>query len=291
MRIFSLFKKLPRAASKFLCATGIGLAMALTAMMAPTAAAETLTNDDVIKLVKAGLSSDTISLSIRSASATKFDTSASGLAELGQEGVPDSVLQAMIKRSSQAAAPAAAAAPAPAAAPARSSLKSNRRSVQPPNIKPVVGKQYFTRYNLWYERSKSATTNYSRGNLLPINSKVTLESIGEKKMVLGLESGESVTVVLVKKFSQRPLEEIAVELLAGKEIPISRLGKELSRSISQGTMRLGMTREQVLMTRGYPPRHKTPSLDNDRWVYWSSRFVYRTLVFKDGLLVQGRGIN
>jgi len=45
------------------------------------------------------------------------------------------------------------------------------------------------------------------------------------------------------------------------------------------------------MTRGYPPRHKTPSLDGDTWVYWSSRFVHRTLVFQDGLLARGRSIN
>jgi len=135
------------------------------------------------------------------------------------------------------------------------------------------------------------TTNYARGTLLPINSLVTLESIGPKKMSLVLESGEGITVALAEKFSLRSLEEIAVEMLADRKVPVDRLGKELSRAITQGTMRLGMTREQILMTRGYPPRHKTPSLDNDRWVYWSSRFVHRTLVFQDDILTQGRGLN
>ena len=106
-----------------------------------------------------------------------------------------------------------------------------------------------------------------------------------------LESGDTVTLALAQKFSLRSLDEIAAELLSDREIPIDRLGDDLANAISQGTMRLGMTREQVLMARGYPPRHKTPSLDGERWVYWSSRFVHRTLLFQDGILVKGRGLN
>ena len=249
---------------------------------APTVRAETLTNTDVIKLVDAGLGSDTISLSIRSAAETNFDTSAGGLAALANAGVPDSVVQAMISRE------AGGAAAAPVAVRA---LKSVRRDVQPPAIEPSIGQQYFTRFSLWYERGKHSTTNYSRGKLLPINSRVTLDSVGAKKMVLTLESGDTVTLALAQKFSLRSLDEIAAELLSDREIPIDRLGDDLANAISQGTMRLGMTREQVLMARGYPPRHKTPSLDGERWVYWSSRFVHRTLLFQDGILVKGRGLN
>ena len=279
--------KIRRSVRSTLSMLFFSLAVSLS-LLAPSAQAETLTNKDVIQLVQAGLASDTISLSIRSAANTKFDTSTAGLAALTKAGMPDSVVQTMIKHGSGAASAGSAAA-VPAAAVI--SLKTNRRKVQPPAIEPVIGQQYFTRFNIWYERGKHVTTNYARGTLLPINSLVTLESIGPKKMSLVLESGEGITVALAEKFSLRSLEEIAVEMLADRKVPVDRLGKELSRAITQGTMRLGMTREQILMTRGYPPRHKTPSLDNDRWVYWSSRFVHRTLVFQDDILTQGRGLN
>jgi len=258
------------------------LAMVLVAFAgSPPASAETLTNSDVIKLVDAGLATDTINLSIRAAAATDFDTSASGLSALAKAGVPDSVVQAMISRDTTGAAAPVAVRP----------LKSVRRQVLPAAIEPLPGQQYFTRFNLWYERGKHVTTNYARGKLLPINSKVTLESIGPKKMLLTLESGDSLTLALAQKFSLRSLDDIAAELLSDRKIPIDRLGEDLSKAISQGTMRLGMTREQVLMARGYPPRHKTPSLDGDKWIYWSSRFVHRTLLFQDGILVKGRGLN
>ena len=109
-------------------------------------------------------------------------------------------------------------------------------------------------------------------------------------MVLLLDSGETVTVALAQKTTLRPLEEVATELLSDRKIPLSKLGKDLARAVSQGTLRLGMTKEQVIMTRGYPPRHKTPSIENDQWIYWSSRFVQLTLVFQDGVLARGRGL-
>ncbi len=254
-------------------------------LWSPVVAAETLTNNDIVKLVKAGLGNDTINLSIRSAANTQFDTSANGLAALAKAGVPDTVVQSMIKRGSGSAP--AAAAPATVIRP----IKTVRRKVQPAAITPQAGASYFTRYNLWYERKKHSTTNYSRGTLLPVNSAVTLVDITDKKMLLELDSGETLTVALVAKTSLRPLSDIAAELLSPKQIPLARLGKDLAKHISSGTMRLGMTKEQVLMTRGYPPRHKTPALDGDQWVYWSSRFVHRTLVFQDGLLARGRSIN
>lgn len=57
-----------------------------------------LKNEDVIKLVKAGLSPDLIVQTINSSNQS-FDLSADGLITLKKEGVPDSVIQAMIIRS------------------------------------------------------------------------------------------------------------------------------------------------------------------------------------------------
>ena len=34
-----------------------------------------------------------------------------------------------------------------------------------------------------------------------------------------------------------------------------------------------MNREQVLMSLGYPPAHRTPSLDGPTWTYWANRFA------------------
>jgi hypothetical protein len=71
----------------------------------------TVGNADVVKLVKAGLSAETIEAKIAS-SDTAFDTSTDALVALAGEGVPDRVIRVMIEHRA-----AAVPAPAPAAPP------------------------------------------------------------------------------------------------------------------------------------------------------------------------------
>lgn len=95
-----------------------------------------LTNADIVKLSKAGLSPETIEGKI-TASETSFDTSTDALVALRNEGVADSVIRAMILRTPAPPAPAAPAAPAPPA-PAT-------RPAAPPPASPAAAPKAFTR--------------------------------------------------------------------------------------------------------------------------------------------------
>ena len=87
---------------------------------APSAAATTgMSNGDVIKMVRAGLSDDIIVTAIQAAAQKSFDVTADGLIQLKTAGVSDRVISAiqgkLIPPSPTAAAPAMSA-PAPSAA-------------------------------------------------------------------------------------------------------------------------------------------------------------------------------
>ena len=164
-------------------------------------------------------------------------------------------------------------------------------SIMPPLIEPEVGGRYFTRYNLWQEKDRHSATKYSRGTLVPVNSVVTLLSLGGKKMQLRLDGGQIITVTNREKFTKRSIAKIASEMLSPKALSLGSLSNSAQQAIAAGQMRLGMTREEVLIARGYPPRHRTPSLDDSTWVYWSSKFVKRAIVFENGVLVRGRGLS
>ncbi len=77
----------------------------------------TLGNADIVKLVKAGLSAETIETKIAS-SETDFDTSTDALVALAGEGVPDRVIRAMIEHDAPAVAPVPPVPPVPPAPPA-----------------------------------------------------------------------------------------------------------------------------------------------------------------------------
>jgi hypothetical protein len=155
---------------------------------------------------------------------------------------------------------------------------------------PIVGQQYYTRHCFMYEKNVSLTTNYWRGTLVSINTQVTLVSMNDKKMVLRLPSGEKVKIENVEKYSKRSMQTISRDILTTRPVPLDSFSEPIAAAIKMGEMQLGMTKEQVVMARGYPPGHKTPSLDNDHWIYWNSRGGTETIVFKDGLLVDGRGL-
>jgi S1-C subfamily serine protease len=75
----------------------LATAVLLSSIVFPTftlAQTESLTNDDVISLVKAGIESSVVIEKIRT-SATRFDLSVDGLLKLKQAGVADEILRAM----------------------------------------------------------------------------------------------------------------------------------------------------------------------------------------------------
>ena len=88
------------------------LAVALLAVSSLLVAQQALTNDAVIKLVKAGLSDDLI-VSTINAQAGTYDTSTSGLIALKTAGVSDRVVSAIVVKGTAPAAPPMVAAPAP----------------------------------------------------------------------------------------------------------------------------------------------------------------------------------
>lgn len=61
------------------------------------------TNEDVITLTQAGLGDDIVLAKVSGAPATKFDTSVDALIRLKKEGVPKSVIEAMVKQPERAA--------------------------------------------------------------------------------------------------------------------------------------------------------------------------------------------
>jgi hypothetical protein len=108
--------------------------------------ADVLTNADIVKLVKAGLSPATIEAKIAT-SATKFDTSTDSLVALTKAGVPDRVIKSMIER--KPAPPPAPPAPPPAVA-------APRPPASAPPAPPPPGKAVVRRYDVAIHRDENA---------------------------------------------------------------------------------------------------------------------------------------
>lgn len=261
----------------------------LAALCLGAVVASAMNNNDVVKMVKAGLDEDTIILAIDAAKTAEFDTSADSIIDLKSNGVSQNVIQTLLKK--QGGGETGETSPSSAILPRITSEKVDDASVLPPAIDPVAGKEYFTRYTFAYEDDEWPTTNYRRGAIIPINTKVTLVGFDRNGFMLKfVDSGAVLEVENVEKYSKRSVAQIAKEMLSETPTAVEKYGKEMESAIKSGTLRLGMTKTQVLLTRGYPPGHETPSLESPLWKYWSSRFVVHSLAFENGVLARARGV-
>lgn len=139
--------------------------------------------------------------------------------------------------------------------------------------------EYYLAYNVWYEKpSKVYVINYSRGTFLPIGTRLTFIKATEgskASMKLKLTDGTELTVLMQPKFypgvtmavvKERMLTKTpAATLLAG-------LPEAQQKAVQRGELMVGMSRETVRRTFGYPASHVTFSLDASTYMYWQGRY-------------------
>jgi hypothetical protein len=158
----------------------------------------------------------------------------------------------------------------------------------------VSGKSFYTAANLWYENPKKIlSTNYHRGSMLPVGTKVTVGEVKGKKIKFSDGSGQQFQIEFVKKHSSDEIDlwahfqrYFSTKNPLGKGGPYAKFSAKEKRNIKAGEIAIGMSKDAVLMAYGYPPGHRTPSLEADQWVYWINRFVNRPVVFRNGRVSQ-----
>ena len=151
--------------------------------------------------------------------------------------------------------------------------------------------QYYTRTNIWYERSdKIFSTNYHKGLMIPIGTAVeVLKSDAGSIEFREKSDGAIFKIKLAKKYTNWNADEFfnryfakANPLDSAQFSSFSSMEKEAGKA---GKIQTGMSKAAVLLAYGYPPTHRTPSTDLDTWTYWDSRYGNFLVQFKDGKVI------
>jgi len=155
------------------------------------------------------------------------------------------------------------------------------------------GKTYYTKTNIWYENPNDIlSTNYHRGAILPLGTKVSIHSINNRKIQFTPDgSAQMFAIINDKKTNTISIEELfnryfsveAVQAGVGDYYQTTETDRE---NIKKGVITLGMSKKAVLMAYGYPPTHKTPLLTSDIWYYWYARLHKVNVFFKDDKVFQ-----
>ena len=149
--------------------------------------------------------------------------------------------------------------------------------------------EYYARHSFYVDRGQHLATNYARTTVIPINTPVRVINVRGNN-IAAETLGMPVTIVNVPKFTKIRTEQLFERMFSVAPVDLSGVRPEFVAAMRQGLLRLGMTKQEAIMARGYPPAHATPSLDLDRWTYWNSRVVKQAIAFENGVIVKGRGL-
>jgi outer membrane protein assembly factor BamE (lipoprotein component of BamABCDE complex) len=136
-------------------------------------------------------------------------------------------------------------------------------------MQQLSGQSFFTCCNLHYDNQDISDANYWVGKLLPAGTLVRVGEVTESAVAL---SAGDLKLKLTHEYGtdEEPLDQYLGKVLV-KNDPKPRIAtyqKAVRRAIMYGKVEIGMTREQVLLSLGYPTTDRTPSLQDREWTYW-----------------------
>ena len=159
-----------------------------------------------------------------------------------------------------------------------------------PFTEDVAKKTFYTAANIWYQNPRNIlSTNYHVGNILPVGTRVTVDKVTRDEIRFRNEYGQDFRFIFIRKHSSKETDiwnyfvmYFSAENPLREAGPYEKFSDKEKENIKQGTIEVGMTKEAVLMSYGYPPSHRTPSLDGDTWVYWTTHSANAPVHFRYG---------
>ena len=168
-------------------------------------------------------------------------------------------------------------------------------AVAPLDVNKVLAltpdQKIYTSYNIWYEnKDEILQVNYHKGKILPFGTEVKiLEATREGVSFQDVKTGEAFKVVFVRKFLVAKTEYYIKILFTAKNADelASGIKPEIMEKIKAGTVEKGMTKQEVILAYGYPPPHRTPSINEDTWMYFDDVAQKKRVIFsRKGFVIE-----
>jgi hypothetical protein len=137
--------------------------------------------------------------------------------------------------------------------------------------------------NIYYEQNEIPDTLWKVGTIIPVGTPVRILEVRSDRIKFEATGHPPITLVLKYGKGIKSIDQYLNEMFPTQN-PRTRLAKmkpKTQKLIEQGAVEEGMTKEQVKMSLGVPPAHRTPSMDAPQWTYWQNRWHMFT-VFFDG---------
>jgi hypothetical protein len=139
---------------------------------------------------------------------------------------------------------------------------------------PFDGQSRYLCCNLHYEKPKITDVAYQQGALVPLGTRVTITKVHKQDVTFEAPGFPPITLVNKYGRSAVPMDTFVNRWFVERDpkLKLKNVPKKTVELIQSGQVDKGMTRDQVLMSLGYPAPHRTPSLDSPQWTFWQNRW-------------------
>ncbi len=154
-------------------------------------------------------------------------------------------------------------------------------NAQVPLAAGLKGKTLFTQVNIYSLKGKSVTwVNYQVDSLIPVNTEVTINYAGKSGVGFTIKAtDQKLELNNKKRHSGLDGNAWAAKHFGEQKVDLSRFTKAERDAIHAAKVEAGMSKDAVLVSRGYPPAHKTPDLNASEWLYWHNRWNKKAVTF------------
>lgn len=143
----------------------------------------------------------------------------------------------------------------------------------------------YTQVTMWEGNGQISSINYSTGRKIPVNTEVKIISMTSKAIVFeeAAHPGIKLSLINVQKYSQMDTATLSAQYFAPKKVNLSKFTPNERAFINDfdGFYKTGISKEALIVARGYPSKHATPTLEYDTWKYWRNKWVTKNIGFKD----------
>lgn len=135
-------------------------------------------------------------------------------------------------------------------------------------------------------RGRISSVNYTNGTRIPICTPVEFGAISSRQArFTHAQTGQRFTYTMHRS-ARTPIDQQMARNFGTACPNTAAMSPEDQAGIQQGQVFPGMTKQGVIMAAGYPPEHRTPSLQQDTWRYWGSRKRTFEVHFVNGVVAE-----
>ena len=162
-----------------------------------------------------------------------------------------------------------------------------KQPAPPGLLQEYQSRSLMTCCNIHYETDQVNDANYFVGSTIPAGTPVKVDAMTGNSVTFTTAEGKKLTVVHSYGRDQESMQQWVSKLLVADDpkAKLATFSKSAQQAVREGRVEKGMTREQVIMSLGYPPTHRTASTTSNEWTYWYNRWVTYKVQFDDQGLV------